>query len=67
MFGGCVGRKYNVEIFLSCIFHQFAYRSEVAPGELAMVLKTRVLMNFSAFRDFYALKIRGLDFLPPKP
>ena len=63
-----MGVKYHIEIFLSCLFFlQFAYRSEATYGEPAMVLKTRVLMNFSAFRAFYALKFRGLGFLPRKP
>ena len=34
---------------------------------LATMPKTRVLVNFSAFRDFFVLKIRGLGFLPQKP
>ena len=65
--GPHVGVKYT-QIFLSYLFfHQFAYRSEVTSGELAVALKTRVLMNFCAFRALYVLKIRDFGFLPRKP
>ena len=71
MGGAHEGVKYLVEIFLSYLFFflvlQLTYRSEETSGVPAMVLKTRVLVNFSAFRAFYALKFRGLGFLPRKP
>ena len=75
MFWGCVGAtprhhvgmKYNVELFYHAFFHQLAYRSKATPVELVLMLKTRVLMNFSAFHDFYVLKIRGLGFMPRTP
>ena len=48
-------------------FHQLAYRSESTPEVHAIMLKTRVLVNCCAFRDFFVLKIRGLGFLTQKP
>ena len=46
---------------------QLTYRSEETSGVPAMVLKTRVLVNFSAFRAFLALKFRDFGTLPRKP